>query len=148
GIGRPGGWAESKSLGATAYVLPLVSVALIDGAVRSPQLTATTMRLPAVLLAVNAAAIVEAATSLVAPAVCTKAIVPAGGFVTVSGVDPETEPRTAPMVAVPAPTLAASPWPPPLLLMVATPVADELQVTSVVTFCELPSLYAPLATYC
>lgn len=32
--------------------------------------------------------------------------------------------------------------------MLATPVADELQVARVVTFCVLPSLYVPLATYC
>jgi hypothetical protein len=67
------------------------------------------MRFPAVLAAVKATAIVDAAPSLVAPADCTNAIGPAGGVVTVSVVAPETAPRTAPMVVEPVPTPRANP---------------------------------------
>ena len=45
-------------------------------------------------------------------------------------------PHIASMLLVPAPAPTAS----PMLLTVATPVAEELHVTELVTFSELPSL--------
>src|SRR5271167_3798636 len=48
------------------------------------------------------------------------------------------------MVVLPAATPVAR----PLLLMVATEVALEVQVTALVTFCLLPSLKVPVAVNC
>jgi hypothetical protein len=48
----------------------------MDDAVRSPQLTATTMRFPDVLLAAKGTAIVELAVSFVAPTDWTSAMAP------------------------------------------------------------------------
>lgn len=81
---------------------------MMDAAVRSPQLTATMMRLPAVLLAAKARAIDVAAVSLVAVPACTKVIGTMAG-VTVRGIDPETEPDTALIVVVPGDAPVASP---------------------------------------
>jgi len=67
---------------------------------------------------------------------------------TVSVVDPFTLPRVALIVVEPEPTLVASPFEPAVLLIVATPVADELQVTVVVMFCVLLSEYVPVAVNC
>ena len=53
---------------ATEYVFPSVSAARIDGAGLSPQLTATTMRFPARLLAWKVCAIVPDGVSLDDPA--------------------------------------------------------------------------------
>ena len=47
---------------------------------------------------------------------------------------------TAVIVVVPVATLVASPLLPPALLIVAAPVADELQVTAVVRSCVELSL--------
>lgn len=55
---------------------------------------------------------------------------------TVSRVVSVNEPTCAVMVAVPAPTVVAKPE----LLMVTTPVADELQVTPLTKSCVEPSL--------
>src|SRR5262245_749762 len=106
----------------------------MDGAVRSPQLAATTMRLPAVLAAVNVAAIVVAAALFVAPAAWTNTTGTAA--VTVKVVDPEMEPDAAVIVVEPAPVGVASPE----LLIVATTEVDELQLTDVVRLWVLPSL--------
>jgi hypothetical protein len=57
------------------------------------------------------------------------------GEVTASVAEPLIEFNVAEIVAVPAPTPVASPP-----LMVATPGADELQLTDPVTFCVLLSL--------
>ena len=67
---------------------------------------------------------------------------------TVSVVDPFTLPRVALIVVEPEPTLVARPFEPAVLLIVATPVADELQVTVVVMFCVLLSEYVPVAVNC
>ena len=58
------------------------------------------------------------------------------GAVTVRRVEPWIEPESAWIVVPPWLTLLAN----PLLLMEATPVADELQVTEPVRFCVLPSV--------
>ena len=62
---------------------------------------------------------------------------------TLSVADPLIEPAVAVMIAVPT----ACPLANPPLLMPAT-VDDELQVTALVRFCTLPSLYVPLAANC
>ena len=59
---------------------------------------------------------------------------------TVRVVEPETEPEVAVIVVEPLPTLLARPWLPAELLIVATPAADELQLTELVRFCVLPSV--------
>jgi hypothetical protein len=59
----------------------------------------------------------------------------AAGF-TVSVVAPLTLPRTALIVLFPVPTPVAKPPP----LIVATLLAEELQVTELVRVCVLPSL--------
>ena len=58
------------------------------------------------------------------------------GAVTVRFADPVIKPDVARMVAVPCATVAAS----PVLLTVAMPVADELQVTVLVRSRVLPSV--------
>ena len=55
--------------------------------------------------------------------------------VTVSVVDPDTLPDAAVIVVEPAATGVANPLEPAALLIVATPVLDELQATAVVRFC-------------
>ena len=57
-------------------------------------------------------------------------------FLTVNAVEPVTEPDTARMVVLPVPTPLAK----PALLIVATEVCEELQVTEFVKFCVEPSL--------
>jgi len=57
---------------------------------------------------------------------------------------PFTDPRVAVMVACPALTPVDTPVEP----IVATAVADELQVTAVVRFCWVPSLKVPVAVNC
>jgi hypothetical protein len=64
--------------------------------------------------------------------------------VTVRVADPVTVPKLAVIVVVPDPVLVAS----PPLEIVATPSEEELQLTALVRFCELPSLYVPIATNC
>ncbi len=59
--------------------------------------------------------------------------------VTVSVAVPETLPDVALMVVDPAATAVASPCEPAALLIVATPVLDELQVTTVVRICVVLS---------
>jgi hypothetical protein len=59
--------------------------------------------------------------------------------VTVRVVDPDILPDVALIVVEPVATGVANPWDPAALLMVATPVLDELQVTAVVRFCVVLS---------
>jgi len=59
--------------------------------------------------------------------------------VTVSVVDPDLLPDVAVIVVEPAVTDVAKPLEPAALLMVATPPADETQVTAVVRFCVVLS---------
>ena len=54
------------------------------------------------------------------------------------------EPDVAVIVALPTPAPVAT----PPATIVATPVADELQLTDPVRFCVLPSLYVPVAVNC
>jgi len=56
------------------------------------------------------------------------------GGVTVRLVEPMIKPEVAVIVVEPVPTLVAKPWLPAELLMLATLVADELQLTEVVRF--------------
>jgi hypothetical protein len=63
---------------------------------------------------------------------------------TVSVVEPLTEPEAAWIVEVPAPTAVAKPVP----LIVATELFEELQATEFLRFCVLPSLYVPVAVNC
>ena len=58
------------------------------------------------------------------------------GAVTVRVVDPATEPELACIVVLPAVTPLAN----PALVIVATAVVLEFQMTEAVRFCELPSL--------
>ena len=60
--------------------------------------------------------------------------------VTVSVVEPLTLPSVARIVLGPVPVEVASPFEPVVLLMVATLVLKEVQVTVVVMFCVLESL--------
>jgi len=60
----------------------------------------------------------------------------------------ETLPDTAVIVVVPAATEVASPFEPAALLIVATPVLDELQVTDLVRFWLVLSEYVPVAVNC
>ena len=57
-------------------------------------------------------------------------------FLTVNVVEPVTELHTARMVVLPVPTPLAK----PALLIVATEVCEELQMTEFVKFCVEPSL--------
>ena len=59
--------------------------------------------------------------------------------VTVSVVEPEIFPDLAVIVVVPAAFEVAFPFNPAALLMVATDLTEELQVTDVVRFCVLLS---------
>ncbi len=69
-------------------------------------------------------------------------------FVTVNVALPETPPDVAVIVVVPPATALATPFVPDVLLMVATAVDDELQLTELVRFCVLPSLNVPVASNC
>lgn len=75
-------------------------------------------------------------------------IVPSTACVTVSVVEPETPPKSAPIVVVPTPTDVASPLDPDVLLIVATPVFEELQVTEEVMSCVVLSENVPVAMNC
>jgi hypothetical protein len=66
----------------------------------------------------------------------------------VKPVEPVIVPDVAVMVVLPVPTAVANPLVPAVLLIVATPAADELQVTVVVTFWKVPSLNEPVAVNC
>src|SRR5258708_17569999 len=68
--------------------------------------------------------------------------------VTVSVVLPETPPKVAVIVVVPAATEVAKPCEPPALLIVATPAVDELQATCVVRSCVVKTLYMLVAVNC
>jgi hypothetical protein len=68
--------------------------------------------------------------------------------VTVSVVDPPIEPELARMVDVPGFTAVAMPRLPAALLIVATLVLNDCQVTEFVKFCVLPSEYVPVAVNC
>jgi hypothetical protein len=61
---------------------------------------------------------------------------------------PLTEPSVAVIVVEPAVTLVAIPFVGDELLIVATPVLDELQVTFVVRFCVLLFENVPVAVNC
>jgi hypothetical protein len=65
--------------------------------------------------------------------------------VTVSPVDPETPPKVAVMVVDPTPAPVARPCKPAALEIVATEVADEVQVTWLVRSWKVPSLKMPVA---
>jgi hypothetical protein len=60
--------------------------------------------------------------------------------VTVRVVDPETAPRVAEIVVLPAASAFASPWVGMLVLIVTAAVLEEFQVTLPVRFCVLASL--------
>ena len=60
-------------------------------------------------------------------------------LVTVNVVAPAIVPDVAVMVLLPAATGVASPWEPAALLIVATPVPDELQVAVAVRSCVVLS---------
>ena len=68
--------------------------------------------------------------------------------VTVRVVDPATEPRVAVTVVLPVLALAASPWLPPALLMVATAADEELHCTVLVRSCVVSSVNIPVAVNC
>jgi len=68
--------------------------------------------------------------------------------VTVRVVEFDMPPDVAVIVVVPAATGVANPSEPAALLIVATPVVDELQVTVVVRFCVVPSENVPVAVNC
>jgi hypothetical protein len=68
--------------------------------------------------------------------------------VTVWVVEFDMPPDVAVIVVVPAATAVTNPLEPAALLMVATPVLDEFQVTVVVRFCVELSEYVPVAVYC
>ncbi len=68
--------------------------------------------------------------------------------VTVSVAAPDILPDVALMVVVPAATPEAKPLEPAALLIVATAVVDELQVTDAVSTCVVPSEYVPVAANC
>ena len=69
-------------------------------------------------------------------------------LLTVKDALPETPPDVAVIVVFPAATALATPFVPAVLLMVATAVDEELQLTELVRFCVLPSLNVPVATNC
>ena len=68
--------------------------------------------------------------------------------VTVSVAASDIFPDVALMVVVPASTPEAKPLEPAALLIVATAVLDELQVTDAVSICVVPSEYVPEAVNC
>jgi hypothetical protein len=68
------------------------------------------------------------------------AIETSAAVLTVSVVEPVTDPNVAAIVVCPVPALVASPFVPAELLMVAAVALFELQLTVVVMFCVLPSV--------
>jgi len=66
--------------------------------------------------------------------------IPLPELVTVSVAVPAMLPDVAVIVVEPATTAVASPLDPAALLIVATPMLDELQVTAFVRLCVEPSL--------
>ncbi len=68
--------------------------------------------------------------------------------VTVSVVDPLSDPEVAVIVAAPSPTLLANPCVGAALLIVAAAGVSELHCTVSVMFCVLPSVYVPVAVNC
>ena len=68
--------------------------------------------------------------------------------VTVNVVLPEISPNVAVIVVPPTLNEVASPLKPTALLMVATPVFEEVQVTEDVRFCVVKSAYIPVAINC
>jgi len=68
--------------------------------------------------------------------------------VTVSVVDPDRVPDVAVIVVEPVAIGVTSPIEPAALLIAATDVDDELQVTVVVRFCVEPLEYVPVAVNC
>jgi hypothetical protein len=68
------------------------------------------------------------------------AIETSAAAVTVSSVDPLIVPEVAEIVAVPCPTLVASPIVAPVVLIVAVAGVSDDHVTVVVRFCVLPSV--------
>ena len=68
--------------------------------------------------------------------------------VTASEVDPDILPDVAVIVVEPAATDVALPLEPAALLMAATVVDDDFQVTDVVRFCVELSEYVPVAVNC
>lgn len=68
--------------------------------------------------------------------------------VTVRVVDPEMLPDVAVTVVIPVPAAAADPLEPVALLIVATFVEDELQITAVVMSCVVSSENVPVAVNC
>jgi len=81
-------------------------------------------------------------------AVGVTAIDTSAAAVTVTVVDPLIVPEVAVIVAVPSPTLVASPVVCPAMLIVATVGVSELHCTVPVMFCVLPSVYVPVAVNC
>ena len=67
---------------------------------------------------------------------------------TVSVAVTETPPEVEVMVVVPAPTPVASPFKPNVLLIWATAVLDELQITERVMSCVVLSENVPVAVNC
>jgi len=67
---------------------------------------------------------------------------------TVNVVEPLIRPEAASIVVGPKPVAVATPCVPEVLLMVATPIADELHVTVSVTSCMLLLVYVPVAVNC
>lgn len=65
-----------------------------------------------------------------------------------STVELVTEPEVAAMVVVPTAALVAFPWLPALLLITATELALDVQVTVFVRFCIEPSVKVPVAVNC
>ena len=76
------------------------------------------------------------------------AIETSAAAVTVSVVAPVIVPEVALIVAAPVPALVARPCVPATLLMLAMPRAEVLQITELVKFCWLPSVYVPVAVNC
>jgi hypothetical protein len=68
--------------------------------------------------------------------------------VTVTAVVPDTPPRVAVIVALPAPIPVTRPWLPGALLTVASDGAEETQVTNAVRFWVVPSEKSPVAMSC
>jgi hypothetical protein len=68
------------------------------------------------------------------------AIETSAAAVTVSEVDPLTEPEVAVIVALPCATVVAKPTVEPALLIVATVGVSELHCAVAVMFCVLPSV--------
>src|ERR1022692_4661804 len=79
------------------------------------------------------------ATTIEGLAGVTAIVTRTGTVVTVSPVEPVIDPETACIVVPPA----ATPLAKPALVMVANPVFVELQVTELLRFCVLLSLYVP-----